>query len=169
MIHLFWNMMLRTLANSLRRFGWASRFRRQCSPAHTSTTDKMNKYWPRKKYGALLSGQPTYYCLFLSFEVSFLMVLAMRQHFPVRWISVLSIHFFFIPKLLAVERTTSLLHDGRPCLPLCSMIKTPRKYRTFLRHLITQNYADDRKFLVTESGHSPIVTKLSQWTWLCGS
>jgi hypothetical protein len=30
--------------------------------------------------------------------------------------------------------------------------KKPRKYRTFL---IIQNYADDRKFLVTESGHSP--------------
>jgi hypothetical protein len=36
------------------------------------------------------------------------------------------------------------------------MIKTPRKYRKFLRHLITQNYADDRKFLGTESRHSPL-------------
>jgi len=35
------------------------------------------------------------------------------------------------------------------------MTKTPRKYRTFLRHLISQNYADDRKFLVTVSGYSP--------------
>lgn len=57
--------------------------------------------------------------------------------------------------MLAVERTTSLLHDGRPCRPLCSMTKTPRNYWTFLRHLITQNYTDDRKFLVTKSGHSP--------------
>ena len=62
---------------------------------------------------------------------------------------------FFIPKLLAVERTTSSLNDGRPCLPLRSMIKTPRKYQTFLRYLITQNYADDRKFLISKSVHSP--------------
>jgi len=43
MIQVFWNTLLRILANSLRRFGGASRLRRQRSPAHTSITDKSNK------------------------------------------------------------------------------------------------------------------------------
>jgi hypothetical protein len=49
MIQVFFNMLRRTMAKSLQRFGGASRLRRQQCPVQTSITDKSKDIGQEKK------------------------------------------------------------------------------------------------------------------------